>query len=29
VRFAPAELARHLVELLRDGPPTEPVDTGV
>ena len=29
VRFAPAALARHLVELLRDGPPTEPVDTGV
>jgi 8-oxo-dGTP diphosphatase len=29
VRFAPTELARHLVELLRDGPPTEPVDTGV
>jgi 8-oxo-dGTP diphosphatase len=29
VRFAPAELARHLAELIRHGPPREPVDTGV
>ena len=29
VRFAPGELARHLRRLLRDGPPLEPIDTGV
>ena len=29
VRFAPSGLARHLLDLLRDGPPDTPLDTGV
>jgi 8-oxo-dGTP diphosphatase len=29
VRFAPAELGRLLADLLRHGPPPEPLDTGV